>query len=139
LVAVIFGGACLLFAATIAKLLPGGATAGEVRLLVGTLSVEGLLGTGLTWLRIRGDARSFLTLTLGRSVLYAILAVVLLASGLGVWGMLAAGTTATIIEVLALGRVVLPETGMTLRGIKWGPLAIFCGPLLLSGIAGFAL
>jgi O-antigen/teichoic acid export membrane protein len=139
LIAIVLGGCCLLFAAPLAQVLPGNGTPGEVRLLVITLSVEGLLGTGLTWLRIRSDARSFLLLTLGRSVIYAVLAIALLAGGLGVFGMLAAGALATIIEVIAMSWIVLRETGITLRGIQWGALTIYAGPLLLSGIAGFAL
>jgi O-antigen/teichoic acid export membrane protein len=140
IVAVLLGGASMIFAGTIAQLIPGlPTTSGEVRLLVVTLSLEGLLDTGLTWLRIRGQARAFLMLTIGRSLLYAVVAVPLLAAGLGVRAMLTAGAVASVVEILGMAWVVLPETGVTLRGIKWGPLAIYCGPLLLSGIAGFAL
>jgi O-antigen/teichoic acid export membrane protein len=139
-VAILLGSVCLLYAGTIAELIPGSrSTTGEIQLIVVTLTVEGLLNTGLTWLRIRGEARAFIVLTLGRSVLYALLAIPLLASGFGVEALLAAGAIASVVEVLGLGFVVLPETGMTLRGIKWGELAIYSGPLLLSGIAGFAL
>jgi O-antigen/teichoic acid export membrane protein len=64
---------------------------------------------------------------------------VLLASGFGVLGLLMAGAVASIVETLAMARVVLPDTGITLRGIDWWSLTIFTGPLLLSGIVGFAL
>jgi O-antigen/teichoic acid export membrane protein len=139
LIAVALGGSSLLLAGVIAQWLPGNATSGEIRLVLAALTMEGLLGTGLTWLRIRGNAPAFLTLTLGRSVLYAVLAIVLLMSGFGVPGLLMAGAAASIVEALATARVVLPDTGITLRGIQWWSLAIFTGPLLLSGIVGFAL
>jgi O-antigen/teichoic acid export membrane protein len=139
LVSLALGGICLLYAGTIAQLLPGGASVAEVRLMVATLSLEGLVSTGLTWLRIRGDARGFLVLTLGRSIVYAVLAIILLVSGYGVWGVLVAGAIATILEALLMGYIVLPETGITLRGIEWGSLTIYSGPIVLSGIVGFAL
>jgi O-antigen/teichoic acid export membrane protein len=139
LIAAVLGGGSLIFAGTIAHWLPGNSTEGEIRVVLAALTVEGLLGTGLTWLRIRGNAPIFLTLTLGRSILYAVLAVVLLASGFGVLGLLMAGAVASIVETLAMARVVLPDTGITLRGIDWWSLTIFTGPLLLSGIVGFAL
>lgn len=126
-------------AGEIARLLPGDPDALEVRLLVGTLSMEGILGVGLTWLRIRGAAGTFFTLSIGRAVLFASLSATLLVMGYGLKGVLAAGATAALAQGLACSLVVLRETGVRLKGIEWGPFTLFSGPLLLSALAMFAL
>lgn len=126
-------------AGEIAHLLPGDPDALEVRLLVGTLSMEGILGVGLTWLRIRALAGTFFTLSIGRALLFASLSATLLVMGYGLKGVLAAGATAALAQGLACSVVVLRETGVRLRGIDWGPLTLFSGPLLLSALAMFAL
>ncbi|TCT06579.1 lipopolysaccharide biosynthesis protein [Aquabacter spiritensis] len=126
-------------AGEIARLLPGDPTATEVRLLVVTLSMEGLLGVGLTWLRIRSKARTFFLLSIGRGLVFAVLSASLLVLGFGLPGVLAAGAVASVLQGVAVGVVVLRETGVRVRGIDWGPLMIFSGPLLLSALAMFAL
>ncbi|MEP9376971.1 oligosaccharide flippase family protein [Aquabacter sp. CN5-332] len=126
-------------AGEIARLLPGDPNVTEVRLLVVTLSMEGLLGVGLTWLRIRGAAGTFFTVSIARALLFASLSATFLVSGFGLVGVLAAGSIATVAQGIAVGIIVLRETGVRVRGIEWWPLTIFSGPLLLSALAMFAL
>lgn len=126
-------------AAEIAKLMPGSPDATEVRLLVVTLSMEGLLGVGLTWLRIRGAAGTFFTLSIARAAIFAGLSATLLVAGFGLKGVLVAGSISAVLQGVAVGFVVLRETGVRIRGIEWWPLTIFSGPLLLSALAMFAL
>lgn len=128
-----------LCAGEIARLLPGNPDATEVRLLVVTLSMEGILGVGLTWLRIRGQAGIFFSVSIARAVLFAGLSATFLVSGLGLKGVLAAGAIAAVAQGVAVSLVVLRETGVRVRGIDWWPLTIFSGPLLLSALAMFAL
>ncbi|WP_127088774.1 lipopolysaccharide biosynthesis protein [Aquabacter cavernae] len=126
-------------AGEIAKLLPGNPNVTEVRILVVTLSMEGLLGVGLTWLRIRGAAATFFTLSMVRAVLFASLSATLLVSGFGLAGVLGAGAIATVVQGVAVAVIVLRETGVRVRGIDWWPLTLFSGPLLVSALAMFAL
>lgn len=126
-------------AGEIARLLPGDPDAAEVRLLVVTLSMEGILGVGLTWLRIRGMAATFFTISMARAFLFAGASTTLLVHGFGLKGVLAAGALAAVFQGIAVSVIVLRETGLRLRGIEWWPLTIFSGPLLLSALAMFAL
>lgn len=126
-------------AGEIARLLPGNPDATEVRLLVVTLSMEGILGVGLTWMRIRGQAGLFFSVSLVRALLFASLSATLLFSGFGLKGVLAAGAVAAVAQGAAVSVIVLRETGVRVRGIEWGPLTLFSGPLLLSALAMFAL
>ena len=129
----------LVLAGEIARLMPGNPSANEVRLLVVSLSMEGLLGVALTWLRIRGAAGTFLLLSVGRSVIFATLSVGLLMAGYGLMGVLSAMAIAAVFQGLATAFVVLRETGVRIRGIDWWPLTIYSGPLLVSALAMFAL
>ncbi|HQS10291.1 MAG TPA: oligosaccharide flippase family protein [Xanthobacteraceae bacterium] len=139
LTALVFGAAGLAFATPLASVLPGTPTTWEVRMLLIALCTEGLLAVGLTWLRIRGQAGTFLALSLGRTVLFALLSISLLFAGFGVIGILIATAASAGAQTLAMVWLVVKDTGIRLRGINWPGLALYVVPLLLSGIAAFAL
>ena len=126
-------------AGEIAHLLPGDPTPTEVRLLVVVLCTESLLSVGLTWLRMRSQAGVFFALSVGRSMIFAVLSFSLMMAGYGLVGVLTASAIAAVFQAVGVGYVVLRETGVRLRGVEWWPLTIYSGPLLLSAVAMFAL
>jgi O-antigen/teichoic acid export membrane protein len=78
-------------------------------------------------------------LTLARGVLQAILSTALLAYGAGVTGIIAGGTIATLIEVVAILALILPETGLSLGPARLRSLMIYGLPILFAGCAAFTL
>jgi len=130
---------CQALAGVLTPLLPGKLQLIEVRLLLVSLSFEAIIGVGLGWLRIRDRAEYYLVLTLARGVLQAAIATALLAFGAGVAGIVAGGAVATLVEVVALLALVLPDTGLSLGPLRLRPLMIYCLPILFAGCAAFTL
>ena len=134
-----FGILCQALAGVLTPLLPGNLQLTEVRLLLVSLSFEAIIGVGLGWLRIRDRAEYYLVLTLARGLLQAVISTTLLAFGAGVVGIIAGGAIATLIEVVAILGLVLPDTGLRLGRMRLRPLMVYCLPILFAGCAAFTL
>ena len=128
-----------LFAPLIADALPGDVTVVQARLILGSLAVSGISLVSLALLRMRDRAGLYLLGSAGRVVLQSMLAILLLSLGFGITGVLAAGLTAA--ALLALALIVWQVRGMALRFdfARCRGYAIYGGPLVLTGMAGFVL
>ncbi|MGU3496455.1 oligosaccharide flippase family protein [Xanthobacteraceae bacterium A53D] len=128
-----------IFSAPVMGLLPEPVTRTEFLLLLAAICLEGVLGVGLTWMRIRGAAKTFLVMSLSRALFQAALSATLLALGFGVEGVLIASATAALLQGGAMVIYLIRDCGISLRFARWQEMIIYCGPLLLSALAAFVL
>lgn len=128
-----------IFAQPIMGVLPEAVSRTEFLLLLGAICVEGVLGVGLTWMRIRGAARTFLIMSLTRALAQAVLSATLLALGFGVEGVLIASATAALAQGAAMLAYLARDCGISIRFARWREMVFYCGPLLLSALAAFVL
>ncbi|WP_029006623.1 lipopolysaccharide biosynthesis protein [Azorhizobium doebereinerae] len=127
------------FSHPIIGLLPEPVTRTEFLLLLGAICLEGVLGVGLTWMRIRGAARTFLIMSLSRAFAQAAVTATLLALGFGVEGVLIASASAALAQGAAMMVYLARDCGISLRFVRWREMIVYCGPLLLSALAAFVL
>lgn len=127
------------FSHPITGLLPEKVSQTEFLLLLAAICLEGVLGVGLTWIRIRGAAGTFLAMSLSRALGQAALSATLLALGFGVEGVLIASATAALAQGAAMMVYLARDCGISLRFARWREMLIYCGPLLLSALAAFVL
>lgn len=110
----------------------------EFLLLSLLISSEGVLAVPLAWLRMREQAVRFLQLTLGRTLIYAALAVILLKLGYGLTGVLIASVIAILLQIAGLLYLQIRDAGIRiqpqslLRQIRFGL------PFVVSGLAMYA-
>ena len=137
--AVLLGAAVQLFCGGLAGVLPGNIRPVELRLLMVSLSVHGLIGLCLSWLRLRGRARDFMLVSVGRVALQAIISTTALALWFGVAGMLAGTAIAALAEAAVVLRMVIKDCGIRFTAARLRLLALYCGPMLLSALAAIVL
>jgi O-antigen/teichoic acid export membrane protein len=128
-----------LAAPTIATVLPGGITVVQTRLILGSLSLSGMSMVLLSWVRMRDRAGLYFFGSVGRVFLQSGLAALLLAAGFGITGVLAGGLIASV--ALAGGLIVwhLRTTGIAWEADRFRAYAVYGGPLIVTGMAGFIL
>lgn len=102
------------------------------------ISSEGVLAVPLAWLRMQEQAGRFLQLTMGRTLLYALLAVVLLQQGYGLLGVLVASTVAVLLQVAGLLWLQYRDTGISIRPASLIRQIRFGLPFVISGLAMYA-
>lgn len=127
------------FAEQIAHWLPGNVTASLVRWTLLSVVLEGVIGIPLAWLRMQGMARFFFLCTAGRVVVQALFIWLSLRWGMGVEGVVMVGAITTFGQALLMGGWQWHNTGLTWRmrgGIQYLRYGI---PILVSGLAGFAV
>lgn len=127
------------FSHPITGLLPEKVSRTEFLLLLAAICLEGVLGVGLTWMRIRGAAATFLAMSLSRALGQAALSATLLVLGFGVEGVLIASATAALAQGAAMMVYLARDCSISLRFARWREMLIYCGPLLLSALAAFVL
>jgi O-antigen/teichoic acid export membrane protein len=133
------GLAAALLVAPLGALLPLAAAREEVALLGIAVALEAAIGVPLAWLRMQGRALAWSVTMALRGTAQAGLAAVLLLSGHGVAGVLAAGAVATAITALLLVRMQARETGLRLDPGAWRRLLAYGLPLTGGGLAAFCL
>ncbi len=128
-----------LAAPLIADLLPGEITLMQTRLILGTLAMSGISLVLLSWVRMQERASLYMFGSLGRVVLQAAGAAILLWMGLGVTGVLVAGLAAATALALGLSYWCLCHTGISFDAQRYKTYLVYGGPLVLTGMAGFVL
>jgi O-antigen/teichoic acid export membrane protein len=128
-----------LFAGPLASLIPAAATRTQVLLIGLSVTLEPLIGVPLAWLRMRGNAGRYTAVLVLRATLQTVLVAVLLKSGWGVTGVLAAGFVAASSTALWLGAGQWRATGIAVAPRAWGGLLWYGIPLVGAGFASFVL
>jgi O-antigen/teichoic acid export membrane protein len=126
-------------APVVAALLPGDVSVVQTRLILGTLAMSGISLFLLSWLRMRDKSVLYLSSSLGRVVLQAGGAAMLLWLGMGVTGVLVAGLIAASALALGLSIWCLRHTGISFEAARYKTYLLYGGPLVLTGMAGFIL
>ena len=139
LLGLFFGLPLLAMAEHIAALLPGRASAFEVRLLLLAVTLEGCIGIPLAWLRMCDRARQFFWLSVSKVAVQALLTFYLLANGFGVTGVLLAGTFSALLLAGWLFFDCWRQFGLGLDWRRVPELLSYGGPMMVSGFAGFIL
>lgn len=128
-----------LAAPAIADALPGGVTVLQTRLILGNLSLGGIILVSLSMLRMHDFAGLFFSGIVGWVVIQAALSAMLLSLGFGITGVLAAGLTGAVLLSSALIVWQFRHTGVRLDIDKCRELAVYGAPLIFVGIFGFVL
>lgn len=123
----------------LAGVLPGGVEVIHLRLLLVSLCLTAAIEMPLAWLRLNDRAVAFLVLGAGKAVLQAALAAVALEAGWDVTGVVAATAMVDVALATVLCLLQARATGITLRTGRLGEIARYGGPLVIGGLAGFAL
>ena len=128
-----------LLAPQVQRLLPAEARLADVRWVLSALPFEGVIGVPLAWLRMRNQARLFFVVTAGKAVIQSLLTGWWLWLGWGVSGVLASGTLTCIALALLLSLWQWRDSGIRFDWQSYRPLMRYGMPLVVSGLAGFAL
>ncbi len=110
----------------------------EYHLLAILISTEGVIAIPLAWIRMQERAKQFLFITLGRTLLYAVLVIGLIQLGLGVTGVLIASTLAVIAQVTVLLICHFRDTGIQISLPSLKQHVRFGAPFIVSGLAMYA-
>ncbi|AXV19231.1 oligosaccharide flippase family protein [Aeromonas veronii] len=111
----------------------------DVRWVLCALPFEGVIGVPLAWLRMRNQARLFFVATAGKAVIQSVLTGWWLWLGWGVSGVLASGTLTCVALALLLSLWQWRDSGIRFDWQHYRPLLRYGLPLVVSGLAGFAL
>lgn len=128
-----------LFAPLVADALPGDVSVAQTRLILGSLAVSGISMVSLALLRMRDRSGLYLLGSVGRVGLHAMLAFLLLSLGFGITGILAAGLAAAAVLAVALIVWQVRSIGLRFDFAQCRGYAVYGGPLVLTGMAGFVL
>ncbi len=110
-----------------------------LRLVLFAACLGGMIELPLAWLRLGGQAGRFLAVVAARSMLQAGLMVALLLSGAGIDAVLIANASVDLV-IVAILLLTLPKgTGVAWDFEAFRPLLRYAGPILLGGLAMFAL
>ncbi|PJG60143.1 lipopolysaccharide biosynthesis protein [Aeromonas cavernicola] len=120
-------------------LLPVPTELADVRWVLCALPFEGVIGVPLAWLRMRNFARLFFFVTAGKAMIQSLLTVWWLWLGWGVSGVLASGTLTCVGLALILSFWQWRDSGLRFDWYHSRPLLRYGLPLVVSGLAGFAL
>lgn len=110
-----------------------------LRLLLGTVALDGAIQVPLAWLRLTDRASFYLAMIGLRSLLQCALIVVALETDAGVTGVMAAGLVAASLTAVILGIQQARTTGVRFNMHTTGILLRYGSPLVLSGLGGFVL
>lgn len=110
-----------------------------LRLLLGSVALDGVIQVPLAWLRLTDRASLYLAMIGLRSLLHAALIVAALDAGLGVPGVMAAGLAAAALTALILALQQARATGVRFDLQMTGILLRYGSPLVLAGLGGFVL
>jgi len=128
-----------LLAATISSLLPGQLSESEVFLIGVALAVGGVINVPLAWLRINDKAFIFFKVTMAKVLIQIILTLILLELGYGITSILFAGAASAVVIAIYLSVLQLSETGSQFSSKSLLTIANYGLPILVGGIATFAL
>lgn len=130
---------CWLAAPLVQGWLPLATPLSHLRWVLLALPFEAVIAIPLAWLRMRDQARLFFFATVGKTLLQTAMTLSGLALGWGVAGVLASGTLSCLLLALWLTRWQWSDSGITWPGAFSWRLMGYGGPVLVSGLAGFAL
>jgi O-antigen/teichoic acid export membrane protein len=128
-----------LYSAVVVNFLPGEITEKEMYSLGIALAVGGMINVPLAWLRITDNAFLFFKITMLKVILQVGLTVYWLSSGMGVLSVLAAGAVSSVVIALLLSFIQIKETGLNLSLVSLIAILKYAGPILIGGLATFAL
>ena len=130
---------CWLAAPLVQGWLPLATPLSHLRWVLVALPFEAVIAIPLAWLRMRDQARLFFLATVGKTLLQTAMTLGGLALGWGVGGVLASGTLSCLLLALWLTRWQWRDSGIAWPGAMCWRLLGYGGPVLVSGLAGFAL
>jgi O-antigen/teichoic acid export membrane protein len=126
-------------AGSLARLLPGGISVYEVRLIMLVLALEGVIAVPMGWLRMQDRALSFFSLSISRAAIQATLILVMLQPGDDITAVLEAGVVAATIQAIVLAYLQIRDTGISIRLTREGSLVRYSLPIVGSGLIAFIL
>lgn len=110
-----------------------------MRLLLGSIALDGAIQVPLTWLRL-SDRAGFFALANGvRAGLQAVFSVIGVELEFGIRGVMGASLLAAFTAAFILGIRQAQETGIRIERHQWFTLMRYGGPLVIGGLGGFAL
>lgn len=127
------------FSFEIASLLPGNISSEEFHLLAIALAIGGLINIPLAWLRITERAFLFFQVTMLKVVLQVALTCYWLWQGWGMNSILAAGAVSAVVVAVLLCVIQIKETGLAFSANNLQNIAKYSAPILIGGVATFAL
>ena len=110
----------------------------EYTLIVVLISAESTLAVPLAWLRIKEQAGQFLVITLGRTLLYAMLTISFLQLDMGLTGLLLASVIAVSYQIVHLFWLQFRDTGFNIRYPAIKQQIRYGLPFIISGLAMYA-
>jgi len=110
-----------------------------LRLLLGTVALDGAIQVPLAWLRLTDRAGFYLAMIGLRSLLQGGLIVLALEMNAGVTGVMEAGLASASLTALILGIQQIRTTGVRFDMHTAGLLMRYGSPLVLAGLGGFVL
>ncbi|MEA1938711.1 MAG: oligosaccharide flippase family protein, partial [Pseudomonadota bacterium] len=128
-----------LLVSPVANVIPAGVRPVHLRLLAVSLTMTSLIQLPLGWLRIKDRAFAFLAASVGKTLIQASLIVFGLRAGFGVTAILGAGAVADMLLAGVLCVMQYRASGIRFNRHGIGHILHYSGPLMLSGIAAFAL
>ena len=128
-----------IFAGHISLWLPGDVSLLDVRLILASISLGGLIIVPLSWFRIKDKARQFFIASCVLALLQVGFSVLFLLLGYGVSGVLCATLLAISLLSSYLLKIQLADTGIAFKLGLFQRYARYGGPLVFVGIAGFVL
>lgn len=129
----------IMLASVIADILPGTLPVEEVRVVLLTIAFEGVVAIPLSWLRLNDHAMSFFLISTGKALLQAMLTLLFLVNGQGVFGVVLAGLIATVMQALLLFIIQTNKTGISFYSRQYRNMLIYGVPLVGSGLVLFLL
>ncbi len=119
--------------------IPGNIASLDLVLVLATITLEGIIGVSLGWLRLQDKAIEFCIFTCGRAILHALLTLIAVSAGMGVTGVLLAGVVASVIQALLLLYRIFPNLQFQFSLRQCKVYLPYCTPIVLSGMVMFCL
>ena len=139
IIGVISAAVGLFFAPVIVRFLTAEIVLFDVQLLVVMFSLEGCITLPLAWLRMKEQACLFFILTTSKVVIQAFITWYLLSQGFGITAILWGGLIPSAILATTLVLIQVRQTGMCLNLLLTKKTLAYGFPLVLSGLAAFAV
>lgn len=141
--AVLLGGISLLvtqlFAPEIMTLLPGNVSELQVRIILGSLALSGIIIVPMSFLRMSDKAIGYTLASAGCAVIQTLLTALLLYLGYGLEGVLLSGLTCASILAVCLFIYQAGNTGISFKLTSYPRYGHFGGVLVFAGIAAFIM
>lgn len=119
--------------------LPSSVSMLDLRLIIITLSFDGLLGIPLTWLRLNDRAGMYLTMTLSKELIQVGLIFIFLSYEYGITGIVAAGAITSVLYSCILIYMQQSYIKPCVDPCLFKRLFLYGMPLVVSGIATFCV